>query len=49
MCTFGGRELDTLFVTSIRPANGANEHDGHLLAVRPGVRGAPESNYAGVL
>jgi len=49
MCTFGGRELDTLFVTSIRPSNGANEHDGHLLAVRPGARGAPECGYAGVL
>lgn len=49
MCTFGGRELDTLFVTSIRPADGANEHDGHLLAVRPGVHGAPECGYAGVL
>jgi len=49
MCTFGGRELDTLFVTSIRPANGANEHDGHLFAVRPGVRGTPECGYAGFL
>ena len=49
MCTFGGRELDTLFVTSIRPADGANEHDGHLLAVRPGVRGAPEFGYGGIL
>jgi len=49
MCTFGGRELDTLFVTSIRPASNANEHDGHLLAVRPGVRGAPESGYGGIL
>jgi sugar lactone lactonase YvrE len=49
MCTFGGRELDTLFVTSIRPASGANEHDGHLFALRPGVRGAPECGYAGVL
>jgi sugar lactone lactonase YvrE len=49
MCTFGGRELDTLFVTSIRPASGANEHDGHLLSVRPGVSGAPECGYAGFL
>jgi sugar lactone lactonase YvrE len=49
MCTFGGRELDTLFITSIRPASGASEHDGHVLTVRPGVCGAPESDYAGVL
>jgi sugar lactone lactonase YvrE len=49
MCTFGGRELDTLFVTSIRPASGANEHDGHLLSVRPGVSGAPECGYVGFL
>ncbi len=40
MCAFGGRDLDTLFVTSIRPAAGASEHDGHLFAVRPGVSSA---------
>ena len=39
MCAFGGANLDTLFVTSIRPAANANEHDGHLFAVRPGVTG----------
>ncbi|PQV47992.1 SMP-30/gluconolactonase/LRE family protein [Paraburkholderia sp. BL21I4N1] len=49
MCAFGGRDLDTLFVTSIRPATGATEHDGHLFAVRPGVTGLPEPEYAGVL
>jgi sugar lactone lactonase YvrE len=49
MCAFGGRDLDTLFVTSIRPATGASEHDGHLFAVRPGVTGLPEPEYAGVL
>jgi sugar lactone lactonase YvrE len=49
MCAFGGRDLDTLFVTSIRPATGANEHDGHLFAVRPGVTGLPEPEFAGVL
>ncbi|MDR6448458.1 SMP-30/gluconolactonase/LRE family protein [Paraburkholderia sp. 22099] len=49
MCAFGGRELDTLFVTSIRPATGASEHDGHLFAVRPGVAGLPEPEYAGDL
>jgi sugar lactone lactonase YvrE len=49
MCTFGGRDLDTLFITSIRPATGAHELDGHLLAVRPGVRGVHERGYAGLL
>jgi sugar lactone lactonase YvrE len=49
MCAFGGRDLDTLFVTSIRPATGASEHDGHLFAVRPAVTGLPEPEYAGEL
>jgi sugar lactone lactonase YvrE len=49
MCAFGGNTLDTLFVTSIRPAAGASEHDGHLFAVRPGVTGLPEPEYAGRL
>jgi len=49
MCAFGGCDLDTLFVTSIRPATGASEHDGHLFAVRPGVVGLPEPEYAGEL
>lgn len=49
MCAFGGRDLETLFVTSIRPAVGASEHDGHLFAVRPGVKGLPEPEYAGAL
>jgi len=49
MCAFGGRDLDTLFVTSIRPAANASEHDGHLFAVRPGVTGLPEPEFAGSL
>lgn len=49
MCAFGGRDLDTLFITSIHPATGATEHDGHLFAVRPGVRGLAEPEYAGRL
>ena len=49
MCAFGGPNLDTLFVTSIRPAAGASEHDGHLFAVRPGVKGLPEPEFAGEL
>lgn len=47
MCAFGGKDLDTLFVTSIRPGAGANAHDGHVLAVRCGVQGLPEPRYAG--
>jgi sugar lactone lactonase YvrE len=49
MCAFGGRELDTLFVTTIRPAAHASEHDGHLFALRPGVAGLPEPEYATAL
>ncbi|MGH8779966.1 SMP-30/gluconolactonase/LRE family protein [Paraburkholderia sp.] len=49
MCAFGGRDLDTLFITSIRPGTGATEHDGHLFAVRPGVCGLREPEYAGKL
>jgi sugar lactone lactonase YvrE len=49
MCAFGGRELDTLFITTIRPDAGANESDGHVFAVRPGVTGCAETAYGGVL
>jgi sugar lactone lactonase YvrE len=46
MCAFGGAGLDTLFVTSIRPA-GVDLSDqplaGGLFALRPGVRGLPEA------
>ncbi|MEH3086825.1 MAG: SMP-30/gluconolactonase/LRE family protein [Xylophilus ampelinus] len=50
MCAFGGPGLDTLFVTSIRPA-GADLSDqplaGGVFALRPGVRGLPEPAFAG--
>ncbi|WP_144161778.1 SMP-30/gluconolactonase/LRE family protein [Paraburkholderia sp. BCC1885] len=49
MCAFGGRELDTLFITTIRPDAGANESDGHVFAVRPGVTGYAETPYGGAL
>ncbi|QQC67742.1 SMP-30/gluconolactonase/LRE family protein [Paraburkholderia ginsengisoli] len=49
MCAFGGSNLDTLFVTSIHPGASASEHDGHLFAVRPGVTGLPEPEFAGQL
>jgi sugar lactone lactonase YvrE len=47
-CCFGGDDLGTLYVTSARPADASpNAIDGALLALRPGVRGLPESRYAG--
>jgi len=49
MCAFGGRNLDTLFITSICPTTGATENDGHVFAIRPGVRGLAEPEYAGAL
>jgi sugar lactone lactonase YvrE len=39
MCAFGGRDFDTLFVISIRPASGATDDDGCVFAVRAGVCG----------
>jgi len=45
MCAFGGSNLDTLYVTSIRP-DGVDLADqplaGGVFALRPGVRGLPE-------
>ncbi len=49
MCAFGGSGLDTLFVMSIQPANRASEDDGAVFAVKPGVAGLPEPEYAGAL
>jgi sugar lactone lactonase YvrE len=44
MCTFGGAGLDTLFVTSIRPAGDLTDQPlaGGVFALRPGVRGLDE-------
>ncbi|TXT37465.1 MAG: SMP-30/gluconolaconase/LRE domain-containing protein [Comamonadaceae bacterium] len=51
MCAFGGPNLDTLFVTSIRP-EGIDLADqplaGGLFALRPGVRGLPEPEFSPV-
>jgi sugar lactone lactonase YvrE len=47
MCAFGGPSLDTLLVTSI--AAGKAEGDawaGAVIALRPGVKGMPESVFA---
>ena len=46
MCAFGGRSLDTLFVTSIRPADAAPDAlDGAVFAIKPGTCGIRESSY----
>ena len=44
MCAFGGANLDTLFVTSIRPAGDLADQPlaGGVFALRPGVKGLPE-------
>ncbi|MDR5856065.1 SMP-30/gluconolactonase/LRE family protein [Caballeronia sp. LZ062] len=49
MCAFGGDDLATLYVTSIRPADNATDNDGCVFALRPGVQGLPEPEYAGML
>jgi sugar lactone lactonase YvrE len=41
MCAFGGRELDTLYVTSIR-TDDTDPLSGAVVALRPGVRGTAE-------
>ncbi|BEP67861.1 MULTISPECIES: SMP-30/gluconolactonase/LRE family protein [unclassified Variovorax] len=50
MCAFGGANLDTLFVTSIRPS-GIDLSDqplaGGVFALRPGVAGVPEPAFGG--
>ena len=49
MCAFGGPQLDTLYVTSIRP-DGIDLADqplaGGVFALRPGVRGLAEPSFA---
>lgn len=43
MCAFGGKDLDTLFVTSIRqPGAAPHALDGAVFALRPGIRGVAE-------
>ena len=48
MCAFGGAGLDTLFVTSIRPADldlSDQPLAGSVFALRPGVCGLPEPAF----
>jgi sugar lactone lactonase YvrE len=49
MCAFGGARMDTLYVTSIRPANAAADAlDGCVLALSAGVQGIEEPEYSGL-
>ncbi len=48
MCSFGGDALDTLFVTSIQPAQpqgGDVELAGEVFALRPGTQGLAETPF----
>jgi sugar lactone lactonase YvrE len=45
-CTFGGRNLDTLFVTSIGLGLSGDPLAGGLFALDAGVRGLPENRFA---
>ncbi|MET0311008.1 MAG: SMP-30/gluconolactonase/LRE family protein, partial [Burkholderiaceae bacterium] len=44
MCAFGGPQLDTLYVTSIRPGGDLSDQPlaGGVFALRPGTKGLPE-------
>jgi len=44
MCAFGGPELDTLYVTSIRPRGDLSDQPlaGGVFALRPGIKGLAE-------
>jgi sugar lactone lactonase YvrE len=49
MCAFGGPDLDTLFVTSIRPAGDLSDQPlaGGVFAIQVGVEGMAEGLFAG--
>ncbi len=49
MVAFGGRTLDILFITSIRPTSDLSSQPqaGSLFAFRPGVTGVPEPLFKG--
>ncbi|MNL87727.1 hypothetical protein D3C87_2170260 [compost metagenome] len=51
MCAFGGSQLDTLFVTSIRPSDDHDEQSlaGGVFALNPGVKGLPEPVFHDLL
>ena len=45
-CTFGGKNLDTLFVTSIGLGASADPLAGCVFALDAGIRGLPENRFA---
>jgi sugar lactone lactonase YvrE len=47
MCAFGGPNLDTLFVTSIRPAGDISDQPlaGGVFALQPGAKGLEETCF----
>jgi sugar lactone lactonase YvrE len=49
MCAFGGRDMDTLFVASIRPSGDLSDQPlaGGVFAVQVGVKGVAEAMFAG--
>lgn len=49
MCAFGGADMSTLFVTSIRPGGDLSDQPlaGGVFALRPGVQGLPEPLFKG--
>ena len=45
-CTFGGKDLDTLYVTSAAsPADKGDRLAGSLFAISTNVRGLPENRF----
>ena len=47
-CTFGGENLETLYVTSSALGTTGDRLAGGLFAMEPGVRGQPENRFAGL-
>ena len=47
MCAFGGPQLDTLYVTSIRPGGDLTDQPlaGGVFALQPGTQGLPEPTF----
>ena len=49
MCAFGGKNLDTLYITSIRPQSEQDLADqplaGAVFSVRPGIQGLAETEF----
>jgi len=49
MCAFGGRNLETLYVTSIRPSGDLSDQPlaGGVFAIHPGIHGLGETLFSG--